>query len=432
MDKNRAAKTVFLLSAAICLAGGCMQDESPGFLGYRTRTEILDGSPGARLAPKEAAHAEGPAQDTVLFACGVEWEDGYDWHRDTAAGTAAGRLVLLRRLKGRGGDGEFVRLLEIPAGPGRDALAQTDLHHLLGGHLYTECCCDGRTVFCCDGKRLFSLKGSRILKGLLAGADGELLTLWLDRSGSGLTLLKGSEEVFLREGAVPFGGMSGPSCSRNGALYEDSGSVCFAFFQVLGGVPSYYMYIGGNVVQVETGGFDSVSDMKMSGGSVCVLGKMGEGLFLRDGKADEFTGVLGRMEEAYIFTLEGRPNVCIIASLESDCPGLSLWSAEGCMYGIYPDSWGLLISGGAMPRVAAVYPDGEVVTDVYGCGFGIPEGKYHFQYPGAVSVCGDEMAVCLTSTEGDRVSFVSTAKECRQVPLKGCLTGVEHIIMQKE
>ena len=430
MDKK--GKAILFLCAALLPEAGCLQDDGPQFLGYRTRTEIMEGGEGARLLPKEAGPGAEPAPDTVLFACGVEWEEGYDWHRDTAAGMAEGRLVLLRRLKGRGGDGDFIRLLEVPAGPGRDALAQTDLLHLLGGRLYSECCCGGRTVFCCDGKRLFTLKGSRLLVGLLLNGEGVPVTLWIDRSGSGISLMEGTDEAFSIEGAVPFGSMSGPGFGRTGALHEDGGAVCFSFFRLLGGVPSYHMYIGGSVTQVTAEGLDTVRDMRMSGGRICILGEAGGRLILRDGERDEFTGVSGRLEEAYIFTRDGRPNVCITGSLESDCPGLSLWCADKTDYGIYPDTWGLLLSWDEGPRIAAVYPDGSVYPDVYGSGAAIPEGKYHFQYPGAVSLCGNEMAVCLSSTMAGGASFVRTDRECRQVPFKGCLTGVEYIIMKKE
>ncbi len=91
------AKGVILtmwVAAALC---ACGRDDVL-FMGYRTRSEIMGGKPGARQEDSEYREGENTGTpDTVLFACGVEWPEDYDWRRDSCAGAVRGKLVLFRK-----------------------------------------------------------------------------------------------------------------------------------------------------------------------------------------------------------------------------------------------------------------------------------------------------------------------------------------------
>ncbi len=171
--------------------------------------------------------------DTSVFMTAVEFPPGYDWRRDSSFGEVSGRIVLYR---------DSVRILEVPAGPGCLARMDADLHHLIGGHLYTESCTSAETVIARDGERLFSYPGRELLCGMLVeGRD--VYTLGRNRSGEGFSLRRNGEELFSR----PSGGIAVLFSARpdypTGALYREGGHMYFSFWEPAEGSEDKVWYV---------------------------------------------------------------------------------------------------------------------------------------------------------------------------------------------
>lgn len=170
-------------------------------------------------------------KDTVVYMTGVEFPEGYDWRRDSSFGEVNGRLVLFR---------DSIRVLEIPAGAGSIASLAPDLHHLCGGHIYTESCTEEGTVIGRDGEMLFSYPGRELLCGLLVEGD-DVYTLGRSRSGQGFSLRRNGVEVFSR----PDGGIAAQFSARpdypSGALYRDERHMCFSYWRPSGDDKEWYV-----------------------------------------------------------------------------------------------------------------------------------------------------------------------------------------------
>ena len=154
--------------------------------------------------------------DTVVRICAVRVPDDYDWAKDSASGRFEGELILYR-----GADPELI----VPVRPESVISPSPGTHHIIGGHLYTERCCDGRTYICRDGKLLVHFDGSAILKGLLCDSDGALISLSCS-PGDGSIVLRRDSEVLL---PISHGSVIGGFGEGRDALYEDDGHICFAY-----------------------------------------------------------------------------------------------------------------------------------------------------------------------------------------------------------
>ncbi|MBQ9547682.1 MAG: hypothetical protein IJV01_00795 [Bacteroidales bacterium] len=210
-------KTSFCLGAACLLALlSCNSLKLPthaGDLRLEHQGTGLDGS--EREEPPE-----GPARDTAVYLSAVSVPSGYDWHRDTACGAAACRLVLLRN---------YETVCSFPSGYDNCVSTDPDTHHLLGGRLYTEFSTQSETVLKCNGEELFRYEGREKLRGLLL-RDGAVYTLGQDRSGHGCSLRRNGVTLFHSERGRIAGDFSHPAGKGNGALYEQGGHLYFAFF----------------------------------------------------------------------------------------------------------------------------------------------------------------------------------------------------------
>ncbi len=418
------------VAAALC---ACGRDDVL-FMGYRTRSEIMGGKPGARQEDSEYREGENTGTpDTVLFACGVEWPEDYDWRRDSCAGAVRGKLVLFRKGRTeREGQG-FYRVLEVPAGPGLVASPQTDMHHLVGGHLYSEKTEAGKTSLSLDGKSLFSFPGRYMLAGLLPGEGQELRTLWQDRSGAGLRLMAGSRVLFEKGDAIPLWSMSGPGNARCGALHEDGGRCCFGFFTRTGGEEAVYLCVDGEATQVATdGSLSKVLDLRMSGGELWLLGITGNELVVKKGgepilvDADAWW-----WSEAYLLDYGGKPGVCLKGTYDDALPGLYLWAQGAWLELLYPDPAGMLVQDKTDIAVFGYYRGGDVDAGKNAQGNFLPASSYFLRYPSGTCLCGREFALALTDLQTGE-NYVWTRNEPLPVPLRGCLTGVEYVVVNKE
>ena len=251
-------KYLILTLSALFLCGCIGKEETQG----RSRLEAFSDrySQGSPVRGKE-----GPAPavrvDTAVFFTTVEFPEGYDWRRDTSYGGVAGRLVLYR-------DG--VSAVSVPAGPSFRAGLDPDMHHLFGGHIYTEYCTDGLTVIGKDGEECFSYPGREFLCGLLVeGTD--IYTLGQNRSGSGFSLRRNGEEMLSSAAGMVASHISDDPDYPSGALYRDGERLCFSYWQYAqdGSGREWYIVEDGETTRVETGK-NGMYDIRLRGGELSV------------------------------------------------------------------------------------------------------------------------------------------------------------------
>ena len=166
--------------------------------------------------------------DTVAYMTGVEFPESYDWVRDTAYGDVAARIVLFR-------DGEAV--MSLATGPAEKISADPDMHHLVGGHVFSEYSSKGRTWIKKDGEELCSYDKAEKLRGLLVKGH-DVFTLGQAKSGHGFSLRKNGQVIYEKDEGKVLGMMDSDSFFRGGALYEDQGVLCFSYRSSSGGTPS--------------------------------------------------------------------------------------------------------------------------------------------------------------------------------------------------
>lgn len=214
--------TIYLYMVLLAMAAGCNFLEND-FAGGRPRLsyERSEGGADSLNNAKSPVEETSPAEtyDTVVFVSAVRCSPGYDWQRDTAYGCSDAQLLLYR-------NGQEV--LSVPAGDECCVSTAPDMHHIVDGHLYTEYCDYSKTVLGRDGVSLYTFAGRELLKGLLIMGD-DIHTLSEEVSSGSLIYRKNGEQMLRSAKSTAFGSFDDPSYGSTGALYEDSGAVCFAF-----------------------------------------------------------------------------------------------------------------------------------------------------------------------------------------------------------
>ena len=227
---------------------------------------------GSGLTFRDSSSTSGNATatpDTIIWASVVKVPDGYDWKRDTLAGRFSGELLFYRGAQ---------PCLSIPLGGTLPVSPDPGTHHIIDGHLYTECCSGGALHILRDGEPFLHLPGEGFLKGLLAGEDGTLWTLACAPGEGSLTLRRDSETIVRIARGSAIGGLG----ESRPALYEDDASICFSYTE--GG--NMYAVRGGGIVPIpppEDGAV--VEDFRWWGGEAVTLYKKGGGHCLYTGGA---------------------------------------------------------------------------------------------------------------------------------------------------
>ena len=265
----RSIRPFILLGGALALLSptGCLSgEEDDCTVAHKSRLEAFSSiSSGRGRAGEDSSDVRRSAQaDTLVYVCGVEFDDGYDWRHDSTYGAASGRLVLFC---------EGVRTLEVPAGAGQTFSLDPDMHILSDGHLYSEGCTSSSTVIGRDGEILFSYEGRESLRGLLVEGD-DVYTLGQSRTGQGFSLRKNGELVFSREDGTVCGGLFDSPEYPTGALYRDSGHLYFAYSRGLtssGSGKAWFVYEDGRETQILSDLDSTVSyDIRIRSGEVSV------------------------------------------------------------------------------------------------------------------------------------------------------------------
>ena len=205
------------------------------------------------------------------YITAVDFEEDYDWRRDTAYGQARGNIILYKDSK---------PILSLEAGPGTGISTDLDRHHFIGGHLYTEYSDGRQTIIKMDGDEICRYEGNEVIKGMIADKDA-LYVLSQNASGEGFTLRKNWKPVLVKSGGMPLGSMNDPSYSPSGALYKDNGQICMAYYRSPGpgnGAKAWHFIRGQNESEIRLPtGMETICDIKSIGGHLCIAGRATDG-----------------------------------------------------------------------------------------------------------------------------------------------------------
>ena len=169
---------------------------------------------GDSLLPQEPVYVPVP----VVYTCGVEVPEGYDWAQDPLYGKIDCSLVLFR---------DSVRILEFPAGPAYEIGVDPDMHYIVDGHLLSIYYAYGETVLKCDGEPLLRYGGTEritdiIVQGLAEG-EPEIWSIGTIESGTGFCYRHNGIAELTRSKAAYTD------------LYEDSGHIYFTYSSTVAG-----------------------------------------------------------------------------------------------------------------------------------------------------------------------------------------------------
>ena len=170
-------------------------------------------------------------KDTTFYVSAITFPASYDWQRDTAYGNVA---CTLKVFKGA------VPVLTLPAGPSSGISASPHRNHLLGSSLFTEYSDLKGTWVKKDGRSIASWPEAELLQGLLM-KNGVLHTVGIEFKSHGFTYRRNGQVAMKIERGQLFGSFARDSYGPTGALYEDRGTVCFAYQTVLDGMCSVYI-----------------------------------------------------------------------------------------------------------------------------------------------------------------------------------------------
>ena len=228
------------------------QPFSPDTLTGKSRRASERGQPPPQDTTATGGAGQPPAvrTETAVYVCGVEFPEGYDWHRDTAYRSGERTLVLLRN---------GVRVLELPGGADSETGADPDMHRILDGKLYTDWSTAGSTVIRCNGQELFRYSGRESLISFRLW-DGRIHTLGRDRDGQGFSYRVDGKLVFRRE-----------TGEAVGELHRDGDAVCFGYYD-----GKACIVVDGEETEVPTQqGIAGLYDIRRRGGTVDVAMRSG-------------------------------------------------------------------------------------------------------------------------------------------------------------
>lgn len=205
--------------------------------------------PGANMKPG----GTGSMKRSVWYVTGFDYPDGYDWMSDPEAGSVKCSLVVYANA---------VPMLKIPVGKEYEVSADSDMHRMIDGDLYTDFSTDSMTVIKKNGRHLFSYLGREMIVGMHVDSSG-VYTLGQSRNGSGFS--------FRKDGEILMQQLSG---SIVGELSFSEHGYAFAFSEnVIGAAQSssqrYYLCRNGVVSQIAVrDDIKKVWDVAVSDGEV--------------------------------------------------------------------------------------------------------------------------------------------------------------------
>lgn len=234
------------------------------------------GSPRTGIERKDSTNvpdtvSKGVLYDTLIYAAGVRFPDGYDWQADTLAATEKGELVLYR-------NAELIQ--SIPVGYPYRVSADPDRYRIADGHLYSDFYTDTETIVKKDGEELFRYPGCEIMCGFAVDGD-DVWTLGQDRSGQGLSLRKNGTAVYSHDTGTVIGNMSDTFNEAGALSFQGTQPSFFFYCSILGMGPvsrsvKCYHVMDGDAVELDTpSGFLRILDAKLVDGTPVLVGQAG-------------------------------------------------------------------------------------------------------------------------------------------------------------
>ena len=169
----------------------------------------------------------------ICYMTVLDYQKGYDWKSDRASESVKCSLAVYV-------DG--VPVMKVPVGEMYETGADSDMHRIVQGHLYTDYSTEHETVIKKDGVTLFRYQGRESLCGLEV-LGGNVYTLGQSRNGDGFTFRKNGEIVYEREQGNIIGDLQSCGDTLSYAFYEsissDSDDIC-----------RYYKYVNGRITQI--------------------------------------------------------------------------------------------------------------------------------------------------------------------------------------
>lgn len=227
-----------------------------------------------------------PSGDTLVYVCTVSYPAGFDWRADSTDRKEDGRIRLFAN--GR-------PVLELETGAGTGLSPEGDLHHLIGGHLYSEGFRDGQTLLLRDGTPLLRFTGREKLCGYLT-ADGDDYSLWRDRDGEGFSFRKNADVLLRRESGRPFGDFGDTGNGIHGALTLSGGSVCFSYQMPIGSETGCFLCISGSEILLKKGEGLQFLDARLLAGKTWTVFRDGNDItWLSDGQSAREATYFGQL-----------------------------------------------------------------------------------------------------------------------------------------
>lgn len=167
---------------------------------------------GVDIIPKDDDQSSGgedkPSKEKeTLYYTAVEYDSSYDWRKDSLAGNVPCRLLLFKNHK---------QLLSINLSAEENTVADSDMHRICGGKLYTVHRLGGRTSIRKDGVDMLRIDGTEYICDLLV-FDSHIYTLSRNPGWKGWKFRKDGVLLCERTDGSLLGGM-----------YQDDGEICFA------------------------------------------------------------------------------------------------------------------------------------------------------------------------------------------------------------
>lgn len=345
-----------------------------------------------------------PGADTVFLISAIEFPESYDWQRDSAFGAVDCTLRLYS-------NGE--PCLEMPAGPAARIGVAPDMHHFIYGSLYTEYSDASGTTVKRDGQALASWKDGEKLLGLLM-RDDELHTLGVQKQGGALVYRVNGETELKVPGGIACGGFGTCGYGPTGALYEDSGQVCFGYFTRQGTAVNAVMVNGGIPEQLALLPNNPVLDIKQIAGEKIVLYNSARSTSVCVGGRSLTISIGGgvRWEDGTLVEYEGAP--AVLGSYINGKRGLNAgvgWNRKCTEIG--PGTGYLYCNG---THCAVLDPS-------------IRPG-FHFFHRGCACQLGKDLACVFSPPPGDGPAFMEYRDKRTEFNFHGYLTGISATIRE--
>lgn len=401
--KNCAVKRRICVLLPLLLVAGCNLLESQYRLtdGDRKTKYPHEKIAGKADHPGDTANPQpAPLNDTVLWFSLVEFQEGYDWRRDSSYGYVSAEIILFRN---------FERVLSVPA----EGNPSQDRHHIVRGELFTEYIDCGSTIFCRNGEAFLSMEGIWTLSGLLE-SGGHEYSLVRPMSSGGFVLYEDGIAVLRKDYGTVCGNFSDPAFASGGALYEDGGLCTFCYWtqdpkagkvwhSVKNGLEELLVNVDAEAVRICSGSVCSSPRIQN--------GRIWSGVSIWDSGGPVTSGTL--MDT-------GGSEIC--AAYHHGSGQLNLLSrSDGTVY--VSESLDASVYRSSGSCVSIDYSDGTAETI---------EGRWRYIFPSCAVLAGNRLLLALSSEDYLGPSRIIWGERSWDIDINGFVTNVSYTVEEKE